>query len=898
MLRNLAAGMRALLRKRQDDTELNEELRSYLEASADDKMHAGMAPDEALRMAKAELGSAEAIKDDARDVGWESTLEGLARDLRYGLRSLRRNPAFTFVALSSLALGIGANTAIFQLINAVRLRALPVRAPHELVEVRLDDTKAMRGGIVRKPSLTYPLWEQVRVRQQVFSGVFAWGADNVNLAPGGEVRTGRVLYVSGDFFGTLGIQPAMGRLLGAPDDQPGCPAPALVMSYSFWQREYGGDPAVVGRKLTFAEHSFDIVGVTAADFFGMEVGRNFDLALPLCSVSLVRGNNNFLSGTIWWLTVMGRLKPDSSLENASAQVRAMSGGVFEAALPANYPPASIKDFLAAHLAAFPAATGISGLRQKYERPLWLLLAIAASVLLIACANLANLLLARATARQREISVRQALGAARARIIRQLLVESSLLAALGALLGAALAQVLVRLLVAFLNTGAERIFLDLTLDRRVLAFTAALTLLTCLLFGLVPALRATHNAPSLAMRSGRGMTTEREGFSLRRVLVIAQVALSLVLVASALLFSRSLANLLHVDTGFRQDGVVIARVGFQRMHLPLPRVQPMKDDLLDRIRAIPGVESAAISQIVPLDDWGGGTAWADGAEVRKSTNLSRVGPEYFKTLGIPFLAGRDFNQGDRLDTPPVAVVNQAFVRSFLHDGDAVGRHFWIEASPGSPDKRYQIVGVVRDTKYGDLRENFEPLVYYAVAQDAGAGAGFEVMVHSRISEGELVAAVKQVLNGVSPAITVSFRGFKPVVQATILRERLVADLSSFFGALALLLACSGIYGLLAYGVASRTHEIGIRLALGARGADVWWLILRETLSLLLAGIALGAPMVVVVGRIAATLLFGLGRVDSVSLLGAVVLMVGVALFAAYVPVRRAARVDPMVALRYE
>jgi predicted permease len=490
------------------------------------------------------------------------------QDLRFGVRMLLKNKSFTTVAILSLALGIGANTAIFQLIDAVRLRALPVKAPQELVEIRMSDTKGVRGGVAREPSVTNLIWEQIKGRPQGFSGVFAWGTDSANLAPGGEVRPARVLYVSGDFFNTLGVPPLLGRVLTTADDQRGCSAPGLVISHEFWQREYAGDVNVIGRKLTLADHPLEIIGVTPANFFGMEVGRSFDLALPLCANPLVRGNSRMLdSGINWWLTVNGRLKPGSSLVQATAQTQAISPGVFEAALPADYPPVSVKDYLRSTLIAVPAGSGVSQLRDDYERSLWLLLAIGGLVLLIACANLANLLLARASAREREIATRQALGASRGRLVRQLLVESLLLAAIGAALGAALAQVLSRILVAFLSTSNNPVFLDLAPNWRVLGFAAALTVLTCLLFGLAPAIRATRMEPGAVMKAGgRGMTASRGRFTLRRALVVAQVASSLVLVAGALLFSRSLSNLLTVETGFREEGVLIAGVNFQRLNV--------------------------------------------------------------------------------------------------------------------------------------------------------------------------------------------------------------------------------------------------------------------------------------------------------------------------------------------
>jgi predicted permease len=901
LLPHLVNLWRNLFCKDQVEEDLTQEVQAYLDLVIEMKIKEGLKPEDARRAAVIEMGGVEQVKERVREVRMGQTLETIWQDLRYGIRMLVKNRGFTCAAVLTLALGIGANMAIFQLIDAVRLRRLPVKAPQELAEVRMADMKAARGGRARSPSVTNPIWEQIRERQQAFSAIFAWGTDSVNLAPGGEVRPARMLYVSGDFFNTLGVQPALGRLFTTTDDQRGCGEPSLVISHEFWQREYGGAANVIGRKLTLGDHSFEIIGVTPASFFGMEVGRSFDLALPICAVALVRGNNNFLSGIMWWLTVTGRLKPGWSLEQANAEMQSISPGLFEAALPANYPPASVKDYLGSELVAVPAGSGISQLREKYEQALWLLLAIAALVLLIACANLANLLLARASAREREIAVRQALGASRGRVVRQLLAESLLLAAVGAAIGAGLAQALSQLLVAFLSTSADTVFLDLAPDWRVLGFAAGLAVLTCLLFGLAPAIRATRIEPGAVIKSGgRGMTASRERFSLRRALVVAQVALSLVLVAGALLFSRSLVKLMTVDTGFRQEGILIADVGFKRLNLPSERYSAFKDELLDRLRAIPGVESAAIAHEIPLRDWGGANVWIDGGEARQAqdTSLSRVGPDYFKTLEIPLLAGRDFDARDRVDTPVVAIVNQAFARKFLNGANPVGQRFWVEATPGDPDTVYEIVGLVGDTKYEDLREEFVPVAYYAAGQNSGAGPGARVLVRSSLPQAETVASVNVVLGEINPAITVSFQGFKTLVEATILRERLMATLSGFFGGLALLLACIGLYGILSYSVASRTNEIGIRMALGARSRDVLWLILREALLLVIVGVAVGLPMIFALTRLASTLLFGLTPTDPVSLLSAALLMLAVAMVAGYLPSRRATRVDPMVALRCE
>ncbi|HZE70085.1 MAG TPA: ABC transporter permease [Pyrinomonadaceae bacterium] len=829
---------------------------------------------------------------------------GLWQDFRYGVRMLLKTPAFTVVAVLSLALGIGANTAIFQLLDAVRLKTLPVKDPQQLVQVEIADMTGARGSFTTNyPPVSNPIWEQIRDREQAFSGIFAWGQRTLNLAPGGEARFVKALWVSGDFFNVLSVQPELGRLLNPTDDTRGCATPGVVLSHAFWQREYGGQNNVIGQKLTVSDHSFEIIGVSPANFFGLEVGRTFDVALPICSEAIVAGKDSRLdSGTTWWLMVTGRLKPGWSLEQANANLQSISPDLFRSTLPANYPQVSVKDYLGFKLKALPSGTGYSSLRENYEQPLWLLLAIAGLVLLIACANLANLLLARASAREREMAVRQAVGASRLRLIRQLLIESLLLAVVGSALGALLAQALSNSLVSFLSTRGDPLFLDLSFDWRLLGFAAAVAALTCVLFGLTPALRATRIEPGAAMKaSGRGLTAGRERFSLRRGLVVLQVALSLVLVTGAFLFTRSLDKLQKVDTGFRPEGVLITQSGFARLNLQPDQRLALRGEILDRIKAIPGVEEAAEAVLVPLG--GNSTSnkvWLDGSDASQKleTAFSWVGPNYFKTLQTPLLAGRDFNDHDVRGAPKVALVNETFARRLLNGANPVGKRFWIETTPNDPETLYEIVGLVKDSKYGDLRETTLPVAYLSNAQYPRPGTGGLFLIRSALPQAEITAAVRQAVVNVNPAINISFQGFKTLIDESILRDRLMARLSFFFGFLALVLASIGLYGILSYGVASRTNEIGIRMALGARSRNVFSLILGEALLLVLIGVLVGLPVVFAVTRFASTLLFGLTPTDPVALSLAGLLMLAVAMAASYLPARRATKVDPLKALRYE
>ncbi len=823
-------------------------------------------------------------------------------DLRFGVRMLRKNPGFTAVAVLSLALGIGANTAIFQLVNAVRLKMLPVRNANELVNIQLSDMDAARGS---KPSpyaaVTNPIWEQIRDRQEGFSGILAWSRNDFNLAQGGEVRWAKGLWVSGDFFNVLGVRPELGRVFTAADDQRGCAAPGAVISHSFWQREYGGDPNVLGRKVTLSDKPFEIVGVTPEHFFGLEVGRTFDVALPICADAIIAGKNNRLdSGFNWWLMVTGRLKPGWTIAQATAQLQSISPSLFQQTLPPNYPPVSVNKYLASKLEALEGSGGYSTLRANYERPLWLLLAIAGLVLLIACANLANLLLARASKREREIALRQAVGASRARIIRQLLVETLLLTLLGTALAVAMAQGLSRFLVSTIGTGLNAVFLDLTPDWRVLGFTAGVAALTCLLFGLTPALRVTRvELNSIMKNTGRGLTAGGGRFSLRRALVVVQVALSLVLVASALLFTRSLNKLLTLDAGFNQEEMLVARVGFRRLNIAPERRIEFKAQLLERLKAVPGIQAIAESDTLPLT--GGGRSndvWIDGHPDDKiNVSFNRVGVDYFRTIQLPLRSGREFSSHDTLNAPKVAIVNETFARQ-LREPNPIGRRVVVEATPSEPETAYEIVGVARDAKFEDLKEELIPVMYLSSLQDPQPVPSRQFLIRSNLPQGEITASVGRALSEVNPSLDTSFEWFRNIVAGSMLRDRLMATLSGFFGVLALVLATIGLYGILSYAVASRTNEIGIRIALGARTREIVRLILREALLLVVIGIVAGLPAVLVVARFASTLLFDLSPADPLSLTLAALIMMAVAILAAYLPARRATRIDPLVALRYE
>ncbi len=825
-------------------------------------------------------------------------------DLRFGLRQLRLNPMFTLVAVLSLALGIGANTAIFQLIDAIRLRQLPVANPQELAY--LDFAKnSQRGGwwSTRSAVFTSKNWDSISRHQKAFSGLAAWSAKPFNLTQEGKTRYAEGLFVSGEFFNVLGAQPVVGRVYTAQDDQPGCGSPGAVLGYSFWQREYAGDPAVTTKTVRLDGHPFPIIGVTAPGFFGVEIGNKFDVAVPLCSDPMFwePGKGRIPSSTAWWLSIMGRLKPGWTIERAHAQIQAVSPAIMRDTLPSSYRADTAKKYLANKLMVTSGATGVSGLRREFEDPLWILLATTGLVLLIACANLANLLLARASVREREIAVRQAIGASRSRLVAQLLSESMLLALFGALLGAVLAAALSRGLIAFLTTPDNRMFVGLGLDWRVLGFTAAIAVLTCILFGLAPALRATRIAPASVMRaSGRGLTAGREKFSLRRILVVAQVAMSLVLLAGALLFVRSLQKLLSVDPGFRPEGIVAVSVDYRAAHFPKEQILEVRRQMLEKLRVRTGAIAAGQVDMTPVSGSGWNqNAWADGASgPRVDVLFNRSGPGYFHTMGTSFVAGRDFDPHDNLAAPKVAIVNEEFARKIFPGQNPVGRSFRREESAEKPDSVIQIVGLVRNTKYYELREDFRPIAFVPDDQDDDPGPGGTFVLRSSMPLGEFNHAAEQAVAEIHPGLGIDFTVLTTQIKESLTRDRLMAALAGAFGLLAGSLAVLGLYGVIAYMVARRRNEIGVRIALGASRGRVITLVLREAALLLAIGLAIGAAFAAWAGQAAASLVYGIKPRDPLTLGAAVALLALVALFASYAPARKASRLQPMDALREE
>jgi putative ABC transport system permease protein len=891
-------------RKRSD--ELEKEIQHHLQMAETERIERGASPNEAQAGARREFGNVELVKETTRDTwGWR-WLQDLNEDLRYGLRTLRRSPGLAAVAILTLALGIGANTAAFSLIDAVMLRMLPVERPDELLQLKRQDPRYV--GLA-SPDFSNPLWEQVRDQQNVFSGVFAWGNDEFDLARGGTVHPAEGSFVSGDFFTTLGLRPAAGRLITGSDDYRGCPAVA-TLSYGFSQGHYGGASVAIGNILSLNDHPFKVIGVAPPGFYGMDVGRESQVFVPICT-SAILGAQSLEARSLWWLNVAGRIKPGISRAQMIARLRVLSPRIFTAALPQYWPADQQQSFVEEKLVATSAATGTSvALRQQFNQPLQVLMAIVGLVLLIACANVAGLMLTRGVAREKEIAVRRALGASRWRLIKQLLTECMLISLMGAIVGFLFARWGTVLLIRsisihnFYAPGNIPVLLDLSLDGRVLGFTAAVAILTAVLFGILPALRSTGVSLISAMTCSRTVKFDRPArFRSRKLVVASQIAFSLVLLVAAGLLLRSFAKLATLDPGFDPKNVLIVYPNLWQAKIPRDRRPTTLDQIQNRLRALPGVLSASRSSVTPAEVSYGThnfhTEWSKGFTDAESLSMSvNVSPEYFGTLRMQFVAGRDFHGGDTATSPLVAIIDQTAARRFFPDLDPLGRTFWIDGVAEQPGPPIEVVGIVRDAKYQSLREQIHPTVFFPATQAPDLGLAGALELRTALRPTALISAVQAAVASVSPAITLEFHTLAQQVSDSVVQERLLAQLSGFFGSLALLLAVIGLYGTVSYIVAQRQREFGIRLALGAEPGSILRLVMLDVISVVAVGLLAGIAISVAATRLLQQLLFGIGPRDTVTLVVAVAALSIVALVAGYLPGRRATKIEPMEALRYE
>jgi predicted permease len=868
-------------RKRRDPR-LRDEIRFHRDRLIEDYMASGMSRSEAERRAFLEFGNVGPIEEACRDVRgrW---LDDLAADLRYTLRTLRRTRGFSVVAVLSFALGIGANAAIFTLLNAVMLRRLPVQDPDRLVQI----TRLLDG---RPGFVSYPLFEHFRDNVNSISGAFAQGTFDRAIVIDGEDEFVTADLVSGSYSMVLGIRPAVGRLLGPADDVLSPASPAAVITDRYWLRRFGRSPSAIGKSFTIGDRTFTIVGVAPPSYEGARPGRTPDLMLPLLMMmsDVQRRATGFN-----WLNLLARLKPGATVEQANAEVQVLFDAVRQLQA-AGAPEKERAGILRQRAAALSAPDGFNPIRDNIAPPLLILMGIVGLILLLACVNLSGLLLARAAARQREISIRLAIGAGRGRLVRQFLTESLVLASLGGGVGLAMASWFSARLFALFINGRE-VVLSVAPDWRVLAFTCAVSLLACCAAGLTPALLAVRVNVNPALKEVRVHGHGRLG----KALVVAQLAISMVLLVGATLFVGTLVKLYAVDRGFESDGVLVVSVRSSRPY-PASRAKVVQGALLDRLRTMPGVRSASAAQMLPV----GGSLWDRRVQVEGYTfrpaeseqvGFNVIAPDYFSTLGTPLMAGREFSDRDTDTAPAVAIVNESFVRRFFGEGAALGRRVT------SVNVTYEIVGVVGDAKYQHLREGIIDTMYIPWMQrDDAQPSSYNYLARAVAGDPmRLAPGLDRLVREVDPVLRVrTARTYAAIVDQSIVTERIMATLGGFFGVLALLVAALGMFGVLAFQVARRTNELGVRMALGASRRTMMGLVLRDVVVMVVAGISIGAGVALVLTGIARKILFGLTPTDPGVFAVAASALAVAAVLAGWLPARRASRVDPLVALRHE
>jgi len=832
-------------------------------------------------------------------------IDGAWRDVILASRTLTASPIVTLVAIASLALGIGANTAIFSVVNGLLLRTLPVKDPGRLVLITDSRTDHVRAW-------SYPVWSEIRQRPELFERAAAWSFTRFNLSAGGETEFIDGMWASGSFFETFGVPAQLGRAFSDRDDVRGGGAdgPVAMISYGFWQRRFGGAPDIVGRPLSLDDIAFTIVGVTPPDFSGPEVGRMFDAIVPIGTEPLVRGPDSFLDDSgVTFLTMIARLAPNQSVEAATAGLRQVQPRIREATLGEVGRFGSreaIERYLTAPFALVPGATGFAGardLRAVYQRPLLVLMVVVALLLLIACVNVANLLAARAIARRHELSLRLALGASRSRLARQLFAESSLLYGMGAGLGLLIAVWASRALVGQLSTSAETVFLDASIDRRVLAFTVGITVLTTLLFGTAPAFRASGVAPMEVLKEQPRTVAGRSRLALPDGLLVAQVALSLVLVFAAGLFVRTFVSLSQRPLGFEPARVLVVNLDAQRASNDAAQRLALYERTREAVRALPGVADAALSLTSPLGP-GQFTPVLEihgVSDTRGQVWANLISPGWLGTFGVPLVAGRDLSDRDRAGAPRVAIVNDAFARKFAPGKSPIG--LTITLYPRTPRTLgpIEIVGVVGDAVYSSLRNPVPPTFYVPFAQfDYLRELGIRSInldVRSRdASPGSLTGSITSAVGKIDPQLSLTFRPLAAQVSDALTQERLSARLSACFGVLGLLLAGLGLYGVTTHSVTSRRSEIGIRIALGASATSVARLVLARAALLVGAGSILGAALSLGAAKFVTSLIYGLRSRDLITVIASAVVLTAVAACATWIPTRRALRTDPAAILR--
>ena len=833
----------------------------------------------------------------------------MLQDIRYGIRMLLKKPGFTLIAVISLALGIGANTAIFSLLDAVLLRTLPVREPQKLVLFGNGKDQGVTNSFPDQSVdlFSYPFYRKVEQRSDLFAGVagqmsIIWTVHGfVNAST--EIEKMGVQLVTGNYFPVLSVNASLGRVLTEADDQTPGGHPVAVVSYAWWQRRLGADSSAIGKTIAIDNVAYTIVGVAPKEFFGTTVGSAPDLWIPLAMEKQIppmhldgRTDDAFQS-----LNLIARLRNDVSADQASAGVNLLFKqwlGGLESRLPADKKQQKIQN---AKIELTPMSRGLSSLREQFSLSLKILMGVVALVLLIASANVANLLLAHGAARSREFAVRMAVGAGRFRLVRQLFTESALLALLGGLVGVLLAWWGSRLLLVMASDGPDALALDVTPNLRILGFTFGVAALCAIGFGIAPALRASRTEPNTSLKGGKSPAVSLLRNPLGKTFVVAQVALSLLLLIAAGLFVRTLINLQSIPSGFNQENAVLLQVDTSATGYKSddPKLPALLNEVEEKVKAVPGVQAASFAFIVFNQGFWTSVAHSRGDNLpdgeSRSLRNNIVGPDFFTVMGIPFVQGRTFGPQDTATSQKVAIVSESMARKFFPDGAPIGKRFGI-GRPETPED-IEVIGVVKDAKYGNLKEEFRPMAFYPHSQKPDMLGNFVVRFSGPASA--VVPQVRQVITQINRNLAIDdVVSLSDHIGRSLVQQKLVARLASFFGLLALLLACVGLYGVMSYGVARRTNEIGIRMALGARGRSVLWLVLREALVLVVIGLVVGLIVARMVTKTAETLLYELKPNDPLTIALATLLLATVALLAGYFPARRAARVDPMVALRDE
>jgi predicted permease len=881
------------------EADLREEIETHRALRQDALERDGLAAEDAAYASRRALGNVALAIDDARDLWTIRTIDSVSQDVRAALRGLRKSPGFALVAIGTLALGIGANTALFSIFSSLILRPLPVRDPGSL-------------ALLTNGSWSYPIWEEIRLRDHLFDGAFAWSPQRFDLSTSGQSDPVDGAFVSGRFFDVLGVTAIRGRMITPADDGSAAPdGPVAVISHRLWRQRFAGANDIVGRHITVQRVPLTIVGVMPPRFFGPDVGRMTDVMLPFAVEPLIQGKESRLASRgSAWLQIIARLKPGQGLERANATLRSMQPQIVESS--------TRSERRSEPLTLVPAATGRSPLRTRFETPLFAMVVAVGLVLLVACANIASLLLARALARRRELSVRLALGSSRWRIARLLFIESLLVAVAGAAFGLVFAGWSSAFLVQQLSTSQSTVSLDLALDWRVLAFTAALACLSAITAGVAPAIGLKSVTPGEAIKDmGRGIAGDRR-FRMRGALVVAQIAVSLVLVVAAGLFLRTFASLNQLPLGFVPEPLLVAELNLQASGGPPEGRGARVERLRDAAAVVPGVRLASVSAIRLLQGmqsgWASGMVGVDDEPMvrlrsvgRPSLWLNATTPGWFEMMGMPLRSGRDFDAGDRVGSGPVAIVNEAFVRQYLPGKEPIGQHVRLGFDPLLFDRamgegqrtRHEIIGVVGDAVYTTPREGMQATMYVPIAQRNPSEFWDTVLLTINAAPGRRAAVEREVdaaLTRVDPTIAFTFGTFDQLVEATVTQERLIAMLSVFFGGLALLLAAVGLYGIVAHAVRVRQTEIGLRMSLGAAPSSIVRLVFQRVGVLLAGGLALGLAGSLWAARFVESLLFDVKARDLVTFASSAAVLVAVGALAAWLPARRAARLDPVTALR--